>query len=60
MISDPPADEEWSAPEDGFNYATDLVRFIREEFGDYFVICVAGNLCSNFTLENQTSAIKNH
>ena len=27
---------------DGLLYATDLVRHIREEFGDYFVICVAG------------------
>ena len=35
-------DEEWKAPADGFNYATDLVRHIREEFGNYFVICVAG------------------
>jgi methylenetetrahydrofolate reductase (NADPH) len=28
--------------ESGFNYATDLVKFIRETYGDYFVICVAG------------------
>ena len=26
-----------------FRFAVDLVRFIREEFGDYFTICVAGN-----------------
>ena len=37
--------------EGGFNYGTDLVRLIREEFGDYFCICVAGerhavNICS--------------
>ena len=25
-----------------FLYATDLVSFIREKFGDYFTICVAG------------------
>ena len=25
-----------------FRYAIDLVRFIREEFGDYFTICVSG------------------
>ncbi len=24
------------------SYATDLVRFIRAEFGDYFCICVSG------------------
>lgn len=34
--------QEWKIQENGFNYATDLVRFIREEYGDYFVICVAG------------------
>lgn len=29
--------------EDGdFKYATDLVAFIREQFGDRFCICVAG------------------
>ncbi len=42
MVLDPPVDEEWHTSEDGFNYATDLVRHIRQEFGDYFVICVAG------------------
>lgn len=26
----------------GIKYAADLVRLIRKEFGDYFVICVAG------------------
>jgi len=26
----------------GFPYATDLVSFIHEKFGDYFTICVAG------------------
>jgi 5,10-methylenetetrahydrofolate reductase len=25
-----------------FLYATDLVSFIHEKFGDYFTICVAG------------------
>ena len=28
--------------ETGMNFAADLVRLIKEEFGDYFVICVAG------------------
>jgi len=26
----------------GFPYATDIVSFIHEKFGDYFTICVAG------------------
>eukprot|EP00746_Dinoflagellata_sp_MGD_P159978 gnl/MRDRNA2_/MRDRNA2_86794_c0_seq13.p1 gnl/MRDRNA2_/MRDRNA2_86794_c0~~gnl/MRDRNA2_/MRDRNA2_86794_c0_seq13.p1 ORF type:complete len:595 (+),score=143.50 gnl/MRDRNA2_/MRDRNA2_86794_c0_seq13:94-1878(+) len=28
--------------EGGFEYATDLVKYIREEYGDYFCIAVAG------------------
>jgi methylenetetrahydrofolate reductase (NADPH) len=40
---DPPVGVEWSDNNKGdFNYAADLVRFIREEYNDYFVICVAG------------------
>ncbi|KAK8723977.1 hypothetical protein OTU49_011381 [Cherax quadricarinatus] len=42
LRGDPPhGAEDWVPPEDGFNYASDLVRHIRKEFGDYFVICVA-------------------
>ena len=40
---DPPTEDgKWKMSETGFNYATDLVKHIRKEFGDYFVICVAG------------------
>lgn len=42
LRGDPPAGEEWKKCEDGFEHATDLVRFIRKEYGDYFGICVAG------------------
>lgn len=28
--------------ENGFNYAVDLVRFIKENYGDFFCIGVAG------------------
>ena len=43
QITDPlVGSDNWEPPADGFNYATDLVKFIRQEFGDYFVICVAG------------------
>jgi len=46
--ADPPAGEdEWKAPEDGFAYAVDLIRFIRRTYGDYFVIAVGGQF---FTL----------
>ncbi|KAK7482502.1 hypothetical protein BaRGS_00026213 [Batillaria attramentaria] len=43
LRGDPPdGAEKWTVVEGGMNYATDLVRLIKEEFGDYFVICVAG------------------
>jgi len=42
LRGDPPANQiEWKAPANGFNYATDLVKFIRQEFGNFFTICVA-------------------
>lgn len=34
--------DNWQKVEGGLNHAVDMVRLIREEFGDYFVICVAG------------------
>ena len=40
--ADSPHGDTWEYVEEGFNYGTDLVRLIREEFGDYFCICVAG------------------
>jgi len=38
----PEGDTEWKAQEGGLNYATDLVRLIKQEHGDHFVVCVAG------------------
>lgn len=43
---DPPDGEEWKPIPDGFSYGTDLVRHIRQVFGDYFTICVAGELAT--------------
>ncbi|XP_010626453.1 methylenetetrahydrofolate reductase isoform X3 [Fukomys damarensis] len=37
-----PIGDQWEAEEGGFDHATDLVKHIRGEFGDYFDICVAG------------------
>lgn len=37
-----PTGDEWEAIDGGLNYGTDLVRLIREIYGDYFTICVAG------------------
>ncbi len=42
LRGDPPVGKEWSKCEDGFEHATDLVRFIRSNYGDHFGICVAG------------------
>lgn len=43
LRGDPPRDKDkWEATEGGFSYATDLVRYIRKEYGDYFDIAVAG------------------
>lgn len=43
LRGDPPRDQDaWTATEGGFQYASDLVTFIREQYGDYFCIGVAG------------------
>lgn len=43
LRGDPPREKEkWEAVEGGFQYAKDLVRYIRQEYGDHFDIGVAG------------------
>lgn len=43
LRGDPPRGQErWEAIEGGFQYASDLVRYIKEKYGDYFCIGVAG------------------
>jgi methylenetetrahydrofolate reductase (NADPH) len=43
--ADPPRGEEyWVAASEDFQHATDLVRYIRKEYGDLFCIGVAGAL----------------
>lgn len=37
-----PVGDKWEEEEGCFRYATDLVKLIRNEFGDYFDIGVAG------------------
>ncbi|XP_054995493.1 methylenetetrahydrofolate reductase (NADPH) isoform X3 [Sorex araneus] len=37
-----PLGDQWEEEAGGFNYAVDLVKHIRSEFGDYFDVCVAG------------------
>ena len=41
-FADSPDGGKWITHHNGFSYSTDLVRHIREQFGDYFGICVAG------------------
>ncbi|KAG0000719.1 hypothetical protein BGZ80_008236 [Entomortierella chlamydospora] len=43
LRGDPPrGQEEWVSCDNGFSYASDLVAYIREQYGDYFSIGVAG------------------
>lgn len=43
LRGDPPTEGgEWTAVEGGFRYAKDLVKYIREKYGDHFDIGVAG------------------
>ncbi|CAF0724785.1 unnamed protein product [Didymodactylos carnosus] len=42
LRGDPPLGEEWDPKKTDFRYGVDLVKFIRQHFQDYFVICVAG------------------
>lgn len=40
---DPPKDAvDWVPPEGGFTSAAELVKWVRQEYGDYFCISVAG------------------
>lgn len=43
LRGDPPQDQpDWEPTEDNFKYSSELAAFIREQFGDYFGIAVAG------------------
>jgi methylenetetrahydrofolate reductase (NADPH) len=43
LRGDPPQGmKEYDSSKDYFQYAEDLVRYVREKYGDYFCICVAG------------------
>jgi len=63
-FADPPlGEDEWQAPEDGFAYGVDLVRFIRKTYGDYFVIAVGGQFLSVYipkSLNSVRTAIATH
>lgn len=43
LRGDPPHEsEKWSSVDGGFSYAKDLIKYIRDTYGDYFDIGVAG------------------
>lgn len=42
LRGDPPKGQEWEAVDGGFAHASDLVKFIRKEYKDFFGIAVAG------------------
>ena len=43
LRGDPPREKEkWEAVEGGFRYASDLVKYIKQKYGDHFDIGVAG------------------
>ena len=43
LRGDPPQSmNNYDASNDYFQYAEDLIKYVREKYGDYFCICVAG------------------
>ena len=44
--------KDYDSSKDYFQYAEDLVRYVREQYGDYFCICVAGYPAKH--IESQT------
>lgn len=58
LRGDPPRGEEWKQVEGGFAYAVDLVKYIRQEYGDYFGICVAGYPEAHVDASSKESDIK--
>jgi methylenetetrahydrofolate reductase (NADPH) len=54
LRGDPPrGQEEWTKIETGFSYAADLVKYIRQEYGDYFCIGVAAYPEGHIELEDR-------
>lgn len=63
LRGDPPrGTTEWTATEDGFEHAIDLIRHIRSSYGDHFDIAVAGfpegHPNSNLTRAQETIYLK--
>lgn len=59
LRGDPPAGEEkWTSCEGGFEYASDLVKYIKEKHGDEFCIAVAGYPETHLEAESAEADIK--
>lgn len=61
LRGDPPSGKEFEALEDGFSCALDLVKYIRQHYGDYFCISVSGypeGHCSKLKGENDIMSDK--
>lgn len=59
LRGDPPKGEiRWTATEGGLNYAADLVKYIRKNYGDHFCICVAGYPETHLEAENAEKDIE--
>jgi len=60
LRGDPPKGEEkWTACEGGFSYASDLVTYIRNKYGDHFCIGVAGYPETHLEAESSEKDIQN-
>lgn len=60
LRGDPPKGEEkWTSCEGGFEYASDLVAYIRKQYDDYFCIAVAGYPETHLEAESEESDIQN-
>lgn len=59
LRGDPPIGKtDWEPIENGFNYAVDLIKFIRATYGDYFCIGVAGYPEVHLQASNRDDDIK--
>ncbi len=59
LRGDPPIGaKNWEKCDGGFSYASDLVKFIRDEYGDYFGIGVAGYPEGHLESQDKATDIK--
>ncbi|KAH3828629.1 methylenetetrahydrofolate reductase-like [Dreissena polymorpha] len=60
LRGDPPDGKgNWTFQTGGLNYSSDLVRLIRQEFEDFFIICVAGYPTGHPESESYEEDLKN-